>query len=62
MEDVYYRKSQIKDIYNISYTTIRNWEKRGIIVGIGNGVLFSKNEIEKALTRPRQKSGRKKKP
>lgn len=49
------RKSEIKRKYNISYTTLRVWEKQGLISGI-NGVLFDKEQIEKVMKRERQKT------
>ena len=58
MEQEYLRKSQIKREYNISYTTLAKWEKQGLIKGI-NGILFTREEVEKAINRPRKKPGRK---
>lgn len=50
------RKSQIKREYGISYTTLSQWEKDGIIVA-KFGILFDRDDIERAIHRTRKKGG-----
>jgi excisionase family DNA binding protein len=49
----YYSRQDIANLLKVNISTINNWVKKGKITsyGIGNRVLFKKNEIELALTK-----------
>ena len=50
------RKSDIVREYGISYTTLRKWEKDGILT-THYGVLYTRSDVEEAINRKREKGG-----
>ncbi len=58
MIEEYIRKSVAKKKYGISYTILRKWILMGLVKTEMSGFLVNKEDIEKAITRPKIKSGR----
>jgi excisionase family DNA binding protein len=48
----YLSRKEVSLLLKISFTTLHDWSKRGIIQSyrIGNRILYKKNEIEQAIT------------
>jgi excisionase family DNA binding protein len=48
----YLSRKEVSLLLKISFTTLHDWSKRGIIQSyrIGNKILYKRNEIEQAIT------------
>jgi excisionase family DNA binding protein len=48
----YLSRKEVALLLKISFTTLNDWSKRGLIQSyrIGNRILYKKNEIEQAIT------------
>ena len=52
------RKKNACEIFNISLQSLRRWVKSGLVETQYDGLLVCEQDIEKAMNRPKIKSGR----